>query len=453
MTADLGGQREPAPRVDPYPVEPVRGPLVGTARIPGSKSITNRALVCAALADGTSTLDGVLFADDTEAMIDCLTRLGIGIEIDRPAARVVVSGCGGRIPSATADLDARLSGTTARFIAPVLALGPGPYRLDGGEPLRARPMGPTLQALVDLGVTVVEESLPAHLPVSIGGGPMLGGEVRVSADASSQFLSGLLLVGPSVRGTLALHRDGTVVSRPYLEMTAAVMEQFGAHITKPDPARFVVSPSGYRAADYSVEPDASAASYFFAAAAITGGSVRVDGLRLDRLGRDSLQGDLAFVDVLERMGAQVERGSDHTTVTGTGTLHGITVDMSDLSDTAQTLAAVAVFADSPTEVTGIGFIRRKETDRIAGVVAELRRCGIEADETDDGFRIVPGHPEPATIETYDDHRMAMSFALLGLRAAGIAIADPGCVAKTFPGFWDELERLGRQTADPAPRGD
>jgi 3-phosphoshikimate 1-carboxyvinyltransferase len=197
-----------------------------------------------------------------------------------------------------------------------------------------------------------------------------------------------------------------------------------------------VSPTGYRATSFAVEPDASAASYFFAAAAITGGRVRVEGL-----GTDSLQGDLAFVDALEQMGAEVERGGDFTEVRGTGVLHGVTVDMRDLSDTAQTLAAVAVFADSPTEVTGIGFIRGKETDRIAAVVTELRRCGIEADETDDGFRLVPGRPQPATVETYDDHRMAMSFALLGLRVPGIQIADPGCVDKTFPGYWDEFDRL------------
>ena len=423
-------------RADPLLIEPLAGPLTGTARIPGSKSITNRALVCAALAAGTSVLDGVLFADDTEAMIDCLIRLGISIDVDRSAGRLVVAGCGGHLPAATAELDARLSGTTARFIAAVLALGAGPYRLDGAEPLRARPMGPALQALVDLGATVVEVSQPGHLPVSIGGGPLAGGEVRVAGDLSSQFLSGLLLTAPCLRDRLTVHRQGVAVSRPYLEMTAAVMAQFGGRITKPDPGTYVVSPTGYRATSFSIEPDASAASYFFAGAAITGGRVRVEGL-----GTDSLQGDLAFVDVLERMGAEVERGSDFTEVRGTGVLHGIAVDMGDLSDTAQTLAAVAVFADSPTKVTGIGFIRRKETDRIAAVVTELRRCGIDADETPDGFHIVPGQPKPATIQTYDDHRMAMSFALLGLRAPGIQIADPGCVAKTFPGYWDEFDRL------------
>jgi len=421
---------------DPYPIEPLAGPVDTDVVVPGSKSLTNRALVCAALAEGTSTLDGVLFADDTEAMIDCIGRLGIAVDVDRPAHRLIVTGGGGRPVADSAELDARLSGTTARFIGPVLALGPGPYRLDGAEPLRARPMGPGFRSLVELGATVVEETQPGHLPVTIGGGATRGGESRVPADTSSQFASGLIMVGPCLEQGLTVRLDDQVVSGSYLTMTVAVMEAFGAAVTRPDSRTFSVAPTGYRAVGYRIEPDASAASYFFAAAAITGGRVRIDGL-----GRSSLQGDLAFVDVLEQMGADVDRGEHHTTVTGTGTLHGVTVDMSDRSDTAQTLAAVAVFADTPTEVTGIGFIRRKETDRIAAVVTELHRCGITAEETDDGFRITPGAPQPAVVQTYDDHRMAMSFALLGLRAPGIAIADPGCVAKTFPGYWTAIDRL------------
>jgi 3-phosphoshikimate 1-carboxyvinyltransferase len=407
--------------------------------VPGSKSITNRALVAAALAVGTSELSGVLFADDTEAMLDSLDRLGIGLDVDRPAERVQVAGVGGELPRSTADLDARLSGTTARFVAPVLALGPGPYRLDGAAPLRARPMGPGLAALSALGATVVEEAAPRHLPVSIGGGPSVtGGDVSVASDLSSQFASGLLLAAPCLPDGLTLHLDEAVVSRSYLDLTVSVMSAFGASVRTPDDRTLAVAPTGYRATDYAVEPDASAASYFFAAAVVVGGRVRIDGL-----GTSSSQGDLGFVDVLERMGARVERAVGHTTVESSGELHGITVDMGDLSDTAQTLAAVAVFADGPTEVTGIGFIRRKETDRIAAVVAELQRCGIDARETDDGFRIVPGKPQPAVVRTYGDHRMAMSFALLGLRAPGIEIADPACVAKTFPGYWAELDRLGR----------
>jgi 3-phosphoshikimate 1-carboxyvinyltransferase len=244
-----------------------------------------------------------------------------------------------------------------------------------------------------------------------------------------------------MRDGLRVRVSTELVSVPYVEMTLAVMGSFGAvhssEGTGGGPQTIVVSPGGYRAVDrFEVEPDASAASYFFAAAAICGGTVRVEGL-----GVGSLQGDLAFVDVLERMGAGVERGADHVTVTGGAPLRGVEVDMAALSDTAQTLAVVAPFASSPTTIRGIGFIRAKETDRIAAVVTELQRCGIRAEELPDGLRVHPGTPRPATVSTYDDHRMAMSFALLGLRSAGIGIADPGCVAKTFPGYWDALDAL------------
>jgi 3-phosphoshikimate 1-carboxyvinyltransferase len=272
-----------------------------------------------------------------------------------------------------------------------------------------------------------------------------GGEIRVAGNASSQFLSGLLLAAPAMRTGLTLRLDGELVSQPYVDMTTAVMGGFGVHVERPDAATWRVEPQGYRSAEYVVEPDASAASYAFAVAAIVGGSVRVEGL-----GTRSLQGDVAFVDLLERMGARVERAETSITVHGTGALRGIEADLSQMSDTAQTLAAVAAFAEGPTRLTGIGFIRRKETDRIGDVVTELRRAGIDADEEPDGFVVRPGPIRPATIETYDDHRMAMSFALLGLRASGIRIADPGCVAKTFPGYWAMLEGL-RADADPAAR--
>jgi 3-phosphoshikimate 1-carboxyvinyltransferase len=242
-----------------------------------------------------------------------------------------------------------------------------------------------------------------------------------------------------MRDGLTVEVSTELVSVPYVDMTLRVMAAFGAEHEHRDHRVITVHPGGYRALEhYPIEPDASAASYFFAAAAICGGRVRVEGL-----GTSSMQGDVAFVDVLERMGATVERGADHLSVIGTDELRGIDVDMADLSDTAQTLAVVAPFATSPTTISGIGFIRGKETDRIAAVVSELRRCGIDAEELPDGLRVNPGTPSPATVSTYDDHRMAMSFALLGLRVPGISIADPGCVAKTFPGYWRALEDLRR----------
>ena len=411
-------------------VDPLEVPPDVALRVPGSKSLTNRALLCAALADGTSTLTGALVADDTEAMIVALEELGV--TIDRDGTTLRVEGCGGHVPDGPVELQARLSGTTSRFLAPVLATGVGPYHLDGYEPLRARPMGPVIDALRVLGSDVVEEGEPGHLPITIGGAAR-GGRVELPGHVSSQFLSGLLLAGPLFPDGVAVHLTTPLVSLPYVELTRSVMRAFGASVDAT-----TVEPGTYVAADYAVEPDASAASYFFAAAAITGGRVTVEGL-----GRHALQGDVRFVDLLERMGAEVVRDETSTTVRGTGSLRGITADLADLSDTAQTLAAVAVFADSPTTITGIDFIRRKETDRIAETVATLRRCGIEATEDADGMTIHPGAPHGAAIETHDDHRMAMSFALLGLRVPGIDILDPGCVAKTYPDFFADLAQLRR----------
>jgi 3-phosphoshikimate 1-carboxyvinyltransferase len=410
-------------------IQPLSGPPDVDIRVPGSKSLTNRALIAAALAAGVSTLRGVLFADDTEAMLDSLTRLGVRLEIDREAEVVVVHGTSGEIPATEADLDARQSGTTARFLLPVLALGHGRYRLDGDPQLRSRPLGPGIDALRQLGVQIVEEGVPGHLPVTVEAYGLAGGSVTIDGETSSQFVSGLMLAAPCAQGDLTIEVTGRQVSRPYVDMTIEVARQFGA----------TGGASGYSAADVSIEPDASAASYFFAAAAMTGGRVTVPDL-----GSGSVQGDIAFVEVLAQMGARVEQTAGSTTVTG-APLRGINTDLADLSDTAPTLAVVAPFASSATEATGIGFIRSKESDRIAAVVTELRRCGIDASEQPDGFVVRPGVPHGSTIETYGDHRMAMSFALLGLVTPGITITDPDCVAKTFPDYWTRLDGL-RATA-------
>ena len=412
-------------------VEPLTAPPDAVVRVPGSKSLTNRALICAAFAAGTSTLTGALVADDTEAMLVALGELGISVEAE--GTTLAVEGSAGRVPDGPVELQARLSGTTSRFLAPVLAAGAGPYRLDGYEPLRARPMGPVIDALRTLGTDVVEEGEPGHLPLTISGAAR-GGRVELPGHLSSQFLSGLLLAGPLFPDGVAVHLTTPLVSLPYVELTRSVMRAFGATVDAT-----TVEPGTYVATTYAVEPDASAASYFFAAAAITGGRVTVEGL-----GTDALQGDVAFVDLLERMGAEVTRDATSTTVRGTGRLEGITANLADLSDTAQTLAAVAVFADSPTTIAGIDFIRGKETDRIAETVANLRRCGIEAIEDADGMTIRPGTPRGASIHTHDDHRMAMSFALLGLRVPGIDILDPSCVRKTYPAFFADLDQLRRR---------
>ena len=413
-------------------IAPLVAPPDAVVRVPGSKSHTNRALVCAALANGVSRLDGALLADDTEAMVDALRQLGIEIFVDEVEATMQVTGVAGNLPRGSVRLDVRQSGTTARFLLPVLALGTGESVLDGHEQLRRRPFEDLVNGLHQLGVRT---SGPV-LPISVAGGTLTGGTVRVPGSVSSQFLSGLLLSAPCASGAVIVEVVGDLVSRPYVELTLSTMRAFGATVDQVDLRRFAVHPTGYVATDLVIEPDASAASYFFGAAAITGGRVRVEGL-----GRDTVQGDLAFVDVLEQMGAEVDRGDDYTEVRGVGRLHGVTADLADVSDTAQTLAVVATFASSPTTLTGIGFIRRKETDRIAAVVRELRRRGIDAEEHDDGLTVHPGAPSPGRVETYEDHRMAMSFALLGLVHPGIEIADPGCVSKTFPRYFDALEAL------------
>ena len=428
---------------DPMPVRPLAGPLDVVVSLPGSKSITNRALVCAALAEGTSRLTNALHADDTEAMVEGLQAMGAGIDAAWAEGRLVVTGTAGRPISDVAIVDARLSGTTSRFLLPVAALGEGHRRVDAANRMRERPMREVLDAVRALGAEVHDVGAPGHLPVEVVGGTLAGGEVAVRGDVSSQFLSGLLLSGPAMRTGLVARLVGDLVSEPYVEMTVEVMARFGVAVQRPDERTWVVEPQTYRAADLVIEPDASAASYVFAAAALVGGRATVEGL-----GDGSLQGDLAFVDVLEQMGAAVERGPDRTTVIGTGELRGVEIDMSQISDTAPTLAVVAAFAEGPSRVTGIGFIRGKETDRVGNVVAELRRLGVDAEEEPDGFTVHPAPLRPATVQTYDDHRMAMAFALAGLRAEGVQIADPGCVVKTFPGFW----RLLQELRDPSQGG-
>ncbi|MBW6434113.1 3-phosphoshikimate 1-carboxyvinyltransferase [Actinoplanes hulinensis] len=416
---------------DVLAVAPLTRPVDATVRPPGSKSITNRALLCAALADGTSTLSGVLFADDTRAMMGAVGALGATVTLSERDRTVVVRGIDPGTASRAATIDARQSGTTSRFLLPAAALLGGRTVVDGSEQLRARPFGPVLGALRQIGARVEELDRPGFLPAAVTG-PAHGGPVEVSGHISSQFLSGLLMAGPLMDRGIDVTLASPLVSVPYVEMTKAVMAAFGVTVTG-----LTVPAGAYRAADYAIEPDASAASYFLGAAAITGGRVTVSGL-----GTGSLQGDVRFADVLERMGASVTRTADAVTVRGGDRLRGIDVDMADISDTAQTLAAVAVFADGPTRVRGIGFIRGKETDRVGAVVTELRRAGIDAVEDPDGFTIHPGAPRPTRFATYDDHRMAMSLSLIGLRAPGIEITDPGCVAKTYPGYFTDLATLG-----------
>ena len=424
-----------------YPPQIAVAPWTGApprtrVRVPGSKSLTNRALVVAALADGPSTLSGALDSEDTRVMVEALRRLGVGLEHDPAAATIAVRGCGGRIPAAEAELYVANSGTTLRFLTALVATGRGTFRLDGTARMRQRPVGDLLMALGGLGTDARSELRNGCPPVVVRAAGLDGGFAQVKGGTSSQFLSGLLMALPSARDLTTVEVEGTLVSQPYVAMTLGVMESFGVRIGNHKFRRFNVQPARYVGRPYAIEPDASAASYFFAAAAVTGGTITVEGL-----GTASIQGDMGFVDVLEHMGCAVERSPDATTVTG-GRLHGVDVDMNAISDTVMTLAVVALFARGMTRIRNVGHIRHKETDRIAALAAELRKLGATVEEQPDGLFVFPPPAiAPARIATYDDHRMAMAFALAGLKAEGITILDPGCVAKTYPGFWDDLARL------------
>lgn len=423
-------------------IQPLTRPVDATLTLPGSKSITNRALLLAALAEGTSRIENALFSDDTRYMAESLQRLGIDVRVNEANAHFEVDGTGGRIPAQAADLFIGNAGTAARFLTAFLTLGQGRFRLDGVPRMRARPIGDLMDALAQLGANVRAEFDNGCPPLCIEACGLPGGKAHLRADVSSQYLSALLMVAPLTRKGIEIALGGELVSRPYVDMTLRMMRDWGVHAEQEDYRSFCV-PGGqkYHPQIYRVEPDASAASYFFAAAAITGGRVRVEGL-----GVESIQGDTAFVDVLEEMGCTVRKMSDFIEVQGPETLRGVNVDMNAISDTVMTLAAIAPFASGPTLIRNVAHIRHKETDRLAALATELRRMGVEVEESLDGLAIQPvKYLRPAVIETYNDHRMAMSFAITGLRAPGIAIQNPGCVAKTLPYFFQHLEAL-RATA-------
>ena len=412
------------------------GPINAAVRPPGSKSITNRALVCAALAEGHSTLTGVLDSEDTQVMLAALRRLGLEIEFDSASATARVTGSGGDYPHRDVDLFVANSGTTMRFLTAALTVGNGRYRLSGIARMHQRPIRDLVDALRSLGATLRYAEQEGYPPLEILATGLVGGTTRIRGDVSSQFLSGLLMASPCARGTVEIEVEGPLVSRPYVDMTLSVMRAFGVDVDHHEPSRYLVpAPTKYHGTDYQIEPDASAASYFWAAAAITGGSVTVHGL-----GPNALQGDVAFCDCLEKMGCIVQRAADSITVIGRP-LNGIDVNMNAISDTVQTLAAVALFASGPTTIRGVAHIRFKETDRIGDLARELCRLGAEVTQFDDGLRITPRPLHAAEIETYNDHRMAMSLALVGLRVPNVRIRDPQCTRKTYPRFFDDLQQL------------
>jgi 3-phosphoshikimate 1-carboxyvinyltransferase len=419
--------------MDELAIEPIRPPDTAVV-VPGSRSITNRALVCAALAEGTSRLRGWLASEDTDAMREGLERLGVGLREE--GDELVVRGVGGRFAIPLRPLDCRLSGTTIRFLTACAALVPGRVVLDGVARMRERPIQELADALGTLGVPV--RTVAGCPPVTVQGGSLQGGRVTLDASRSSQFVSALLLVAPLAPAGVEI-TTGPIVSRWFVDMTVDVMAAFGVSVDRPGAGEFRVQPGQrYRARSYTIEPDAMSASYFFAAAAITGGRVKVEGLT-----PASSQGDVRVVEVLERMGCTVERGTRSLTVKGPRYLHGIDQDLNAMPDMALTLAVVACFARGTSRLRQIGHLRVKESDRMAALEAELSRLGARVTLTDSDLVIEPpDQVRAARVRTYEDHRMAMSFAVAGLRVPGIVIENPGCVAKTFPGFFERLRALG-----------
>jgi 3-phosphoshikimate 1-carboxyvinyltransferase len=422
----------------------MRGKAHGQIRPPGSKSLTNRALICGAMAEGESTLRGVLDSEDTHVMLQGLGQLGLKITHNPKEHLVIIEGCGGKLVGQSADLFVANSGTTIRFLSAMCAACHGTFRLHGIDRMHQRPIGDLVDALKRLGVDAQTESPLGCPPIRLKTSGMTGGTISIRGDVSSQFLSGLLMAGPYCQNDLKLQVEGELVSRPYVDMTLAVMQAFGANVqvNEEENVYQLAAPHRYQGTNYTIEPDASAASYFWAAAAITGGDVTVLGL-----GPEALQGDVGFVKVLAEMGCFVEAAADSIRVQG-GPLKGVDIDMNAISDTVQTLASVALFAEGPTRVRGVAHNRHKETDRIGDLARELRKFGAEVVEHEDGLTITPApealDPEAfhgVEIETYNDHRMAMSLALPGLRLPGVKILNPGCTVKTYPNYFEDLATL------------
>lgn len=405
--------------------------------VPGSKSIANRALVCAALAKSESVISNCAPGDDTEAMITALRILGVGVDRDGDNVRV-----GGNLDLeniSEVQVDAKLAGTTSRFLTALCSLRAGSTIIDGQEPLRRRPMNDLHSALRSLGANIAPIGADGCLPVRVSRADVWQAKVAVRASMSSQFTSALMMIAPCLPSGLEIVLDDEVVSRGYIEMTVGVMRAFGAR-TDFSGNQIWVSPGEYRGSSFDVEPDASAASYPLGAAAISGGLVTIK-----NLSRNSLQGDVEFIDLLARMGCQVAETADGLQIRRDRAdgLLGISVDMSQISDCVPTLAVVAMFADSPTVISGVGFIRSKESDRISDLIGELRKLGANIVETSDGMVIKPATLSAASLETHDDHRLAMAFALIQREVRGVEVQNPDVVTKSWPNFFEVLSTFYR----------
>jgi len=441
------------PLNDSLRILPIRHPLDAAVRVPGSRSLTNRALLIASLVNGTTRLTNASFSDDSKYFANALSSLGFDVQLDEANCEVTVAGLGGKIPARKAELFVGSSGTAARFLSAFLTLGHGEYILDGDTRMRERPIGDLVEALMQLGANIqtVQKTESGrrkeHIcpPVKITANGLPGGTAKIAGNISSQFLSALLMIAPYAKNPIEITLSTELNSKPYVDMTISIMQDFGAEVKRNGYHHFSIPITNYELRktqhatrhSYPIESDASSASYFFAASAICGGTVRVE-----NISRQSKQGDIAFLGILQQMGCTIKETDNRLLITGHSPLRGIDVDMRDIPDTAQTLAAIAPFASSPTRIRGIASARFKETDRIHATCTELARLGIRVEEHEDGMTIYPCQTfKRSNVQTYNDHRMAMSFSLIGLRFDGVTIDNPSCVSKTFPDFFQVLDSL------------
>lgn len=429
-------------------ISPLTRPLSATVRVPGSKSLTNRALLIASLANGTTRLTNALFSDDSRYFAAALQTLGFDVQLDEADHTMTVTGLGGKIPAKRAELFIGNAGTAARFLSAFLTLGHSEYILDGDARMRERPIGDLVEALKQLGAVLSplsqreraegEGEVQVCPPIKILASGLRGGKTKIAGDISSQFLSALLMVAPYAQSPVEIVLTTELNSKPYVDMTLSIMQDFGVEVKRNGYQSFIIQPDLYSPiSNYLIESDASAASYFFAAPAICGGTIKVE-----NISRKSIQGDIGFLNILQQMGCTVTETDNCLLIAGHSPLHGIDIDMRDIPDTAQTLASIAPFSDSPTRIRGIASARLKETDRVHATCTELTRLGVRVEEHEDGMTIHPCEKmRPAVIQTYNDHRMAMSFSLIGLRFDGVTIENPSCVSKTFPNFFEVLTQL------------
>ncbi len=424
-----------------YCVRPLNAKGPFTVTVPGSKSMTNRALMLAALSGRTCLLKGVLFSDDSRAFLDCLLRLGFQVEINECDKTVIICGTGGKIPNRSARVNVRSAGTAARFLTVMLAFAGGDYEMDSSVQMAKRPMEPLLSVLEQAGARIEYRGERGHFPFTLHAEGLNIRDVEIDTSVSSQFASALLMAAALLDDGLTVHMTGSRMTGSYIRMTLAMMEQFGISVSQPKADCYrIEGGQSFGLERYVIEPDLSGAAYFYSLAPLLGADVLVRNVH-----RNSLQGDIRYVELLERLGCKLKDTPEGLWLCGSGVAGypGICVDMKDFSDQTMTLAALAVYADGITEIVNVGHIRMQESDRIAAVINELTRMGILCEEIPEreGIRIYPGTPQPALIETYEDHRMAMAFTLVGLRTEGIRINNPACCKKTFENYFEVLEQL------------